>query len=42
VFHGDIGQNSTTLIHYFEKNGSRICKPDENPYVFGQPLVTYN
>jgi ATP-binding cassette, subfamily G (WHITE), member 2, SNQ2 len=33
VFHGDIGGNSTSLIHYFEKNGSRTCKPDENPYV---------
>jgi len=40
VFMGDIGQNATALIHYFEKNGSRICKADENPYVPRQPIKT--
>lgn len=33
VYFGDLGQNTTTLISYFEKNGSRKCLPDENPYV---------
>jgi len=36
VFMGDIGPNATSLIHYFEMNGSRACKPDENPYVSRQ------
>jgi ATP-binding cassette, subfamily G (WHITE), member 2, SNQ2 len=31
VYFGDIGRNSTTLIHYFENNGARRCSPDENP-----------
>lgn len=33
VYFGDLGQNATTLIDYFETNGSRKCLPDENPYV---------
>jgi hypothetical protein len=33
VYFGDIGQNATTLIEYLERNGSRKCEPDENPYV---------
>lgn len=34
VYFGDIGENSTTLIHYFESNGSRPCEPTENPAEF--------
>lgn len=33
VYFGDLGQNSTTLIDYFETNGSRKCHSDENPCV---------
>jgi hypothetical protein len=40
VFMGDIGPNATGLIHYFELNGSRACKPDENPYVSRQLTKT--
>ncbi|KAF7360014.1 Pleiotropic drug resistance ABC transporter [Mycena venus] len=31
VYFGDIGQDSTTLLRYFEFNGSRPCQPSENP-----------
>jgi ATP-binding cassette subfamily G (WHITE) protein 2 (SNQ2) len=31
VYFGDLGPNATTLIDYFERNGSRLCMPDENP-----------
>ncbi|KAJ7762052.1 pleiotropic drug resistance ABC transporter [Mycena maculata] len=34
VYFGDIGKNSTTLIHHFESNGSRHCEPTENPAEF--------
>ncbi|KAJ7707403.1 P-loop containing nucleoside triphosphate hydrolase protein [Mycena rosella] len=34
VYFGDIGKNSTTLIRYFEANGSRSCEPAENPAEF--------
>ncbi|KDQ56528.1 hypothetical protein JAAARDRAFT_47935 [Jaapia argillacea MUCL 33604] len=34
VFFGDLGQNSTNLIHYFESNGSRPIAPGENPAEF--------
>ncbi|KAG6850300.1 hypothetical protein H0H93_015242 [Arthromyces matolae] len=34
VFFGDIGHNATSLISYFERNGSRRCHPDENPAEF--------
>ncbi|TFK38228.1 pleiotropic drug resistance ABC transporter [Crucibulum laeve] len=34
VYFGDIGHEATTLIHYFEKNGSRPCNPSENPAEF--------
>jgi hypothetical protein len=33
VYFGDLGRNATTLIDYFEGNGSRKCHPTENPYV---------
>ena len=31
VFFGDIGQNSSKMLNYFERNGARECQPDENP-----------
>ncbi|KAM0540650.1 hypothetical protein ACHAPJ_013551 [Fusarium lateritium] len=31
VYFGDIGDNSRTLLNYFEKNGARACGDDENP-----------
>jgi ATP-binding cassette, subfamily G (WHITE), member 2, SNQ2 len=31
VYFGDIGQNTSTTIDYFERNGSRKCLPGENP-----------
>ena len=31
VYFGDLGRNATTLINYFERNGSRPCGPNENP-----------
>ena len=31
VYFGEIGENSKTLTDYFEKNGSRKFRPDENP-----------
>ncbi|KAF9650879.1 pleiotropic drug resistance ABC transporter [Thelephora ganbajun] len=34
VYFGDLGHNATTLIKYFERNGSRPCGPEENPAEF--------
>ncbi|KAF4947363.1 hypothetical protein FSARC_13984 [Fusarium sarcochroum] len=31
VYFGDIGNNSRTLLNYFENNGARACGDDENP-----------
>ncbi|TFK72114.1 hypothetical protein BDN72DRAFT_957578 [Pluteus cervinus] len=31
VYFGDVGQNATTMIHYFERNGARRCLAEENP-----------
>ncbi len=31
VYFGDIGENSRTMIDYFEKNGADSCPPDANP-----------
>ncbi|KAF4339011.1 ATPase [Fusarium beomiforme] len=31
VYFGDIGENSRTLLDYFEKEGARACGDDENP-----------
>lgn len=31
VYFGDIGENSSILLSYFERNGSRKCDPSENP-----------
>ncbi|KAH7308583.1 ABC-2 type transporter-domain-containing protein [Stachybotrys elegans] len=34
VYFGDIGQNSRTLLDYFEAHGSRKCGDEENPAEF--------
>ncbi|KAJ8508468.1 hypothetical protein ONZ45_g9277 [Pleurotus djamor] len=34
VYFGDIGPHSSTMIDYFERNGSRKCSHDENPAEF--------
>ena len=34
VYFGDLGHNATTLLSYFERNGSRACGPNENPCAF--------
>ena len=31
VYFGEIGENSRTLLDYFENNGARKCTDDENP-----------
>ncbi|KAI9874352.1 MAG: hypothetical protein M1830_009844 [Pleopsidium flavum] len=31
LYFGGIGPSSETVIKYFEKNGARSCKPEENP-----------
>lgn len=31
VYFGDIGENSRTLLDYFESKGARKCGPEENP-----------
>ncbi|KAI5121205.1 hypothetical protein M0805_006006 [Coniferiporia weirii] len=31
VYFGDLGENASTLISYFERNGARSCGPHENP-----------
>lgn len=31
VYFGDIGENSSTLLTYFERNGARHCDQKENP-----------
>jgi len=31
VYFGDIGENSATVISYFEQNGAKPCPPDANP-----------
>lgn len=30
IYFGEIGEQSSTVINYFERNGSRHCRPDEN------------
>ena len=30
-YFGDLGENSSTMISYFERNGARTCQSDENP-----------
>ncbi|KAG9770930.1 pleiotropic drug resistance protein, ABC superfamily, partial [Aureobasidium melanogenum] len=31
VYFGDVGDNSTTMINYFEHNGAKQCPPGANP-----------
>ncbi|THC91041.1 hypothetical protein EYZ11_009500 [Aspergillus tanneri] len=31
VYFGNIGEQSRTLLDYFERNGARVCGEDENP-----------
>ena len=31
VYFGDIGENSSKMLSYFEQNGAPRCKADENP-----------
>lgn len=31
MYFGDIGENSRTLLDYFERNGARRCADEENP-----------
>lgn len=31
VYFGDMGENASTMIDYFERNGARTCGPTENP-----------
>ncbi|KAL2142841.1 hypothetical protein VTI28DRAFT_672 [Corynascus sepedonium] len=39
VYFGDIGENSQSLLGYFERNGSRPCGDDENPAEFMLEIV---
>lgn len=39
VYFGDVGENSHTLLDYFERNGSRHCEPSENPAEFMLEIV---
>ncbi|KKA28728.1 hypothetical protein TD95_004420 [Thielaviopsis punctulata] len=39
VYFGDIGNNSRTMLDYFEKHGSRKCSDDENPAEFMLEIV---
>ncbi|RDB26892.1 Brefeldin A resistance protein [Hypsizygus marmoreus] len=34
VYFGDLGDHASTLINYFERNGSRECLAEENPAEF--------
>jgi ATP-binding cassette subfamily G (WHITE) protein 2 (SNQ2) len=31
VYFGDLGENSSTMLDYFERNGARHCEEEENP-----------
>ncbi|KAK1756393.1 ABC transporter-like protein [Echria macrotheca] len=39
VYFGDIGDNSTTLLSYFEAHGGRRCGDDENPAEYMLEIV---
>lgn len=39
VYFGDIGENSRTLLDYFENNGARHCDDAENPAEFMLEIV---
>ncbi|PHH53809.1 ZEB2-regulated ABC transporter 1 [Ceratocystis fimbriata CBS 114723] len=39
VYFGDIGENSRTMLDYFESHGARKCDDDENPAEFMLEIV---
>ena len=39
VYFGDIGENSRTLLDYFERGGARHCSQDENPAEYMLEIV---
>lgn len=39
VYFGDIGENSKTLLDYFETNGARKCDDEENPAEYMLEIV---
>ncbi|KAF2092595.1 hypothetical protein NA57DRAFT_82150 [Rhizodiscina lignyota] len=39
VYFGNIGDNSRTLLDYFERNGARPCRDDENPAEYMLEIV---
>ncbi|KAF1843407.1 ABC multidrug transporter-like protein [Cucurbitaria berberidis CBS 394.84] len=39
VYFGELGENSQTLLHYFENNGARKCGADENPAEYMLEIV---
>lgn len=39
VYFGDIGQNSHTLLNYFEEHGARRCGDEENPAEYMLEIV---
>lgn len=41
VYFGNIGENSTTLLDYFESNGARKCGDEENPAEFMLEVVNH-
>jgi len=39
VYFGEVGENSKTLLHYFENHGARKCGEDENPAEYMLEIV---
>jgi ABC-type multidrug transport system ATPase subunit len=39
VYFGPLGENSETLLHYFENHGARKCDEDENPAEYMLEIV---
>jgi ATP-binding cassette, subfamily G (WHITE), member 2, PDR len=39
VYFGEVGENSRTLLNYFERNGSRHCGDEENPAEFMLEII---
>lgn len=39
VYFGDIGENSRTLLDYFERNGAEPCGPNDNPAEYMLDIV---
>lgn len=40
MYFGDIGEGSSTMLDYFERNGASRCHPDANPYVLLGGILT--